>query len=137
MMRIYSTVFLIVISICLTSCLDERPRAFFAEDGIIVGDVKKIGKEDVFVPISFKTEIVHSAQIFHDVKWSEENGVIYITAIYNEPPFSKKIDYSGGIILKSPKQQTYDLKYRNPNPDHASHDIGKINIPRGNKSDQK
>ena len=128
-MRIYSSAALIVISIFLTSCLDERPRAFFAEDGIIVGDIKKIGKEDVFIPISFKTAIVHSAQFLHDVKWSEENGVIYITAIYNEPPFSKKIDYSGGIILKNPKLKTYDLKYRGPNPDYVSHDIGKINIP--------
>ena len=128
-MGIYSTVFLIFISIFLTSCLDERPRAFFAEDGIFVGDIKKIGKEDVFIPISFKTAIVHSAQFLHDVKWSEENGVIYITAIYNEPPFSKKIEYSGGIVLKNPKLKTYDLKYKDPNPDGGTHDIGLAKMP--------
>ena len=128
-MGIYSTVFLIFISIFLTSCLDERPRAFFAEDGIFVGDIKKIGKEDVFIPISFKTAIVHSAQFLHDVKWSEENGVIYITAIYNEPPFSKKIEYSGGIVLKNPKLKTYDLKYKDPNPDGGTHDIGLVKMP--------
>ena len=128
-MRIYPTIALIVISLCLTSCLDKRPRSFFAEDGIIVGDTKKVGKEDVFIPISFKTQIVHSAQIFHDVDWSEKNGVIYITAIYNEPPFSKKIDYSGGIILKNPKLQTYDLKYKDPNSGGGIHDISKIKMP--------
>ena len=89
-MRIYSTADLIIFSICLTSCLDERPRAFFAEEGVIIGDPNKVGQGDVFIPISFKTAIVHSAQIFHEIEWSEENGVIYITAIYNEPPFSKK-----------------------------------------------
>ncbi|MDG1854140.1 MAG: hypothetical protein P8I97_08270 [Verrucomicrobiales bacterium] len=129
MMRIYSTIALIVISLCLTSCLDKKPRSFFAEDGIIVGDAKKVGKEDVFIPISFKTQIVHSAQIFHDVEWAEKNGVIYITAIYNEPPFSKKIDYSGGIVLKKPKLQTYDLKYKDPNPGGGIHDISKIKMP--------
>ena len=129
MMRIYSTVFLIFISIFLTSCLDKKTRFFFAEKGVIVGDPNKVGQGDVFIPISFKTAIMHSAQIFHDIEWSEENGVIYITAIYNEPPFSKKIDYSGGIILKNPRLKTYDLKYRGPNPDYVSHDIGKINIP--------
>ena len=128
-MRIYSTIALIVISLCLTSCLDKKTRSFFAEDGIIVGDTKKVGKEDVFIPISFKTQIVHSAQIFHDVEWAEKNGVIYITAIYNEPPFSKKIDYSGGIVLKKPKLQTYDLKYKDPNPSRGIHDIGKIKMP--------
>ena len=87
-MRIYPTIACIVISLCLTSCLDKKPRSFFAEDGIIFGDAKKIGKEDVFIPISFKTSIVHSAQIFHDVEWAEKNGVIYINAIFNEPPFS-------------------------------------------------
>ena len=34
-MRIYPTIALIVISLCLTSCLDKKPRSFFAEDGII------------------------------------------------------------------------------------------------------
>ena len=111
------------------SCLDKKTRFFFAEKGVIVGDPNKVGQGDVFIPISFKTAIMHSAQIFHDIEWSEENGVIYITAIYNEPPFSKKIDYSGGIIIKNPKLKTYDLKYRGPNPDYVSHDIGKINIP--------
>ena len=129
MMRIYPTIALIFISLCLTSCLDKKPRSFFSEDGIIGGDAKKIGKEDVFIPISFKTSIVHSAQIFHDVEWAEKNGVIYITAIFNEPPFSKKIDYSGGIILKNPKLQTYDLKYKDPNPDGGIHDISKIKMP--------
>ena len=129
MMRIYPTIACIVISLCLTSCLDKKPRSFFAEDGIIFGDAKKIGKEDVFIPISFKTSIVHSAQIFHDVEWAEKNGVIYINAIFNEPPFSKKIDYSGGIVLKKPKLQTYDLKYKDPNPSRGIHDIGKIKIP--------
>ena len=129
MMRIYSTVFLIFIPLFLMSCLDKKTRFFFAEKGVIVGDPNKVGQGDVFIPISFKTAIMHSAQIFHDIEWSEENGVIYITAIYNEPPFSKKIDYSGGIILKNPKLKTYDLKYRGPNPDYVSHDIGKINIP--------
>ena len=129
MMRIYPTIALIFISLCLTSCLDKKPRSFFAEDGIIVGDAKKNGKEDVFIPISFKTSIVHSAQIFHDVEWAEKNGVIYITAIFNEPPFSKKIDYSGGIILKNPKLQTYDLKYKDPNPSGGINDISKIKIP--------
>ena len=129
MMRIYPTIALIFISLCLTSCLDKKPRSFFAEDGIIGGDAKKIGKEDVFIPISFKTSIVHSAQIFHDVEWAEKNGVIYITAIFNEPPFSKKIDYSGGITLKNPKLQTYDLKYKDPNPDGCIHDISKIKMP--------
>ena len=129
MMRIYRTIALIVISLCLTSCLDKKPRSFFAEDGIIVGDAKKIGKEDVFIPISFKTSIVHSAQIFHDVEWAEKNGVIYMTAVFNEPPFSKKIDYSGGIILKNPKLQTYDLKYKDPNPSGGINDISKIKIP--------
>ncbi|MDA7605649.1 hypothetical protein N8631_02605 [Verrucomicrobiales bacterium] len=128
-MRIYPTIALIFISLCLTSCLDKKPRSFFAEDGIIVGDAKKNGKEDVFIPISFKTSIVHSAQIFHDVEWAEKNGVIYITAIFNEPPFSKKIDYSGGIILKNPKLQTYDLKYKDPNPSGGINDISKIKIP--------
>ena len=90
MMRIYSTVFLIFISLFLTSCLDKKTRFFFAEKGVIVGDPNKVGQGDVFIPISFKTAIMHSAQIFHDIEWSEENGVIYITAIYNEPPFSKK-----------------------------------------------
>lgn len=128
-MRIYPTIALIVISLCLTSCLDKKPRSFFAEDGIIVGDAKKVGKEDVFIPISFKTQIVHSAQIFHDVQWAEKNGVIYITAVFNEPPFSKKIDYSGGIVLKKPKLQTYDLKYKDPNPDGSIHDISEIKMP--------
>ena len=129
MMRIYRTIALIVISLCLTSCLDKKPRSFFADDGIIVGDAKKVGKEDVFIPISFKTQIVHSAQIFHDVEWAETNGVIYITAVFNEPPFSKKIDYSGGIVLKNPKLETYDLKYKDPNPDGGIHDISKNKMP--------
>ena len=129
MMRIYPTIALIVISLCLTSCLDKRPRSFFAEDGIIVGDAKKVGKEDVFIPISFKTQIVHSAQIFHDVQWAEKNGVIYIAAVFNEPPFSKKVDYSGGIVLKNPKLQIYDLKYKDPNPDGGIHDISEIKMP--------
>ena len=128
-MRIYPTIALIVISLCLTSCLDKKPRSFFAEDGIIVGDAKKVGKEDVFIPISFKTQIVHSAQIFHDVQWAEKNGVIYITAVFNEPPFSKKINYSGGIVLKNPKLQTYELKYKDPNPDGGIHDISEIKMP--------
>ena len=72
---------------------------------------------------------MHSAQIFHDIEWSEENGLIYITAIYNEPPFSKKIKYSGGIVLKNPKFKTYDLKYRDPNPDGGNHDIGSVQMP--------
>ena len=129
MMRIYRTIALIVISLCLTSCLDKKPRSFFADDGIIVGDAKKVGKEDVFIPISFKTQIVHSAQIFHDVEWAEKNGVIYITAVFNEPPFSKKIDYSGGIVLKKPKLQTYDLKYKDPNPGGGIHEISTIKMP--------
>ena len=129
MMRIYSTIALMVTSLCLTSCLDKKPRSFFAEDGIIVGDAKKIGKEDVFIPISFKTQDIHSAQIFHDVEWAEKNGVIYITAVFNEPPFSKKIDYSGGIVLKKPKLQTYDLKYKDPNPGGGIHEISKIKMP--------
>ena len=118
-----------VTSLCLTSCLDKKPRSFFAEDGIIVGDAKKIGKEDVFIPITFKTQDIHSAQIFHDVEWVEKNGVIYITAVFNEPPFSKKIDYSGGIVLKKPKLQTYDLKYKDPNPGGGIHEISTIKMP--------
>ena len=128
-MRIYSTAALIIFSICLTSCLDERPRAFFAEEGVIIGDPNKVGQGDVFIPISFKTAIVHSAQIFHEIEWSEENGVIYITAIYNEPPFSKKIEYSGGIVFKNPKLKTYDLKYKDPSPDGGTHDIGLVKMP--------
>tara|TARA_B100000963_G_scaffold145798_1_gene127015 strand:+ start:341 stop:727 length:387 start_codon:yes stop_codon:yes gene_type:complete len=128
-MKIFSTIALLVFSICLSSCLDKRTRSFFADEGIIVGDVKKVGQGDVFIPISFKTAIIHSAQIFHDIEWSEENGVIYITAIYNEPPFSKKIKYSGGIVLKNPKLKIYDLKYKDPKPDKATHDIGRVEIP--------
>ena len=129
MMRIYSTIFLIFISLFLTSCLDKKTRVFFAEKGVIVGDPNKVAQGDVFIPISFKTAIMHSAQIFHDIEWSEENGVIYITAIYNEPPFSKKIEYSGGIVLKNPKLKIYDLKYKDPNPDGFTHDIGRVEIP--------
>ena len=129
MMRIYSTVFLIFISLFLTSCLDKKTRFFFAKKGVIVGEPNKVGQGDVFIPISFKPAIMHSAQIFHDIEWSEENGVIYITAIYNEPPFSKKIEYSGGIVLKNPKLKTYDLKYKDPNPDGGTHDIGLVKMP--------
>ena len=111
------------------SCLDKKTRFFFAEKGVIVGDPNKVGQGDVFIPISFKTAIMHSAQIFHDIEWSEENGVIYITAIYNEPPFSKKIEYSGGIVLKNPKLKIYDLKYKDPKPDGGTHDIGRVEIP--------
>ena len=129
MMKIFSTIALMAFSIFLSGCLDKKTRAFFAEEGIIVGDVKKVGKQDAFIPVSFKTAIVHSAQIFHDIEWSEENGVIYITAIYNEPPFSEKIEYSGGIVLKNPKLKIYDLKYKDPNPDGGTHDIGRVEIP--------
>ena len=129
MMKIFSTIALLVFSICLSSCLDKKTRSFFAKKGVIVGAPNKVGQGDVFIPISFKTAIVHSAQIFHDIEWSEENGVIYITAIYNEPPFSKKIEYSGGIVLKNPKLKIYDIKYKDPKPDGGTHDIGRIEIP--------
>ena len=129
MMKIFSTIALLAFSICLSSCLDKKTRSFFAKGGVIVGAPNKVGQGDVFIPISFKTAIIHSAQIFHDIEWSEENGVIYITAIYNEPPFSKKIEYSGGIVLKNPKLKIYDLKYKDPNPDGVTHDIGRVEIP--------
>ena len=113
----------------LSGCLDKKTRSFFAKEGVIVGAPNKVGQGDVFIPISFKTAIIHSAQIFHDIEWSEENGVIYITAIYNEPPFSKKIEYSGGIVLKNPKLKIYDIKYKDPKSDGGTHDIGRIEIP--------
>ena len=129
MMKIFSTISLLAFSIFLSGCLDKKTRSFFAKEGVIVGAPNKVGQGDVFIPISFKTAIIHSAQIFHDIEWSEENGVIYITAIYNEPPFSKKIEYSGGIVLKNPKLKIYDLKYKDPKPDKATHDIGRVEIP--------
>ena len=129
MMKIFSTIALLVFSIFLSGCLDKKTRSFFAKEGVIVGAPNKVGQGDVFIPISFKTAIIHSAQIFHDIEWSEENGVIYITAIYNEPPFSKKIEYSGGIVLKNPKLKIYDLKYKDPKPDGGTHDIGRVQIP--------
>ena len=129
MMKIFSTIALLAFSICLSSCLDKKTRSFFAKGGVIVGAPNKVGQGDVFIPISFKTAIIHSAQIFHDIEWSEENGVIYITAIYNEPPFSEKIEYSGGIVLKNPKLKIYDLKYKDPKPDGDTHDIGSVEIP--------
>ena len=120
---------LLSFSIFLSCCLDKKTRSFYAKEGVIVGAPNKVGQGDVFIPISFKTAIIHSAQIFHDIEWSEENGVIYITAIYNEPPFSKKIEYSGGIVLKYPKLKIYDLKYKDPKPDRGTHDIGRVEIP--------
>ena len=110
MMKIFSTIALLVFSIFLSGCLDKKTRSFFAKEGVIVGAPNKVVQGDALSNL-FKT-IIHSAQIFHDIEWSEENGVIYITAIYNDFHF-QKIEYSEDCSQK-PKIKIYDLKYKDP-----------------------
>lgn len=120
-------IILIFLALILIGCLQEKPRSYLAADGIIVGQPKSAGGREVFVPISLKTAIINSAHLMHDVKWTEKEGVIYITAVVNVPPFSKKKDYPGGITLKDPEGEMYELKYKDP--EGNIHDIGKIKMP--------
>ena len=94
MMKIFSTIALLVFSIFLSGCLDKKTRSFFAKEGVIVGAPNKVGQGDVFIPISFKTAIIHSAQIFHDIEWSEENGCLLYTSPSPRDPKTSRMPSS-------------------------------------------
>jgi hypothetical protein len=111
----------------LPGCLKEKERAFFADTGITVGEPKAVD-DSVFIPIMFKTRIVHSAQWLYDVRWSEGAGSISITAVFNVPPGERKSVYPGGITLKNPERETYKLLYQDP--DGKTHDLGEVKLPQ-------
>ena len=126
-MNKYCLLILIIITATFhLGCLQKESRSYFANDGIKIGNPKKIAEGGVFIPLVFKTAIIHSAQILHDLKWSEDNGVIDVTAIINVPPFSQSKIFPGGVYLKNPKLKNYKLRYKDP--DGTTHDLGEIKI---------
>ena len=123
----YCLLILIIITATFhLGCLQKESRSYFSNDGIKIGNPKKIAEGGVFIPLVFKTAIIHSAQKLHDLKWSENNGVIDVTAIINVPPFSKSKIFPGGVYLKNPKLKSYKLRYKDP--DGTTHDLGEIKI---------
>ena len=70
---------MIIIATFHLGCLQKESRSYFSNDGIKIGNPKKIAEGGVFIPIFFKTAIIHSAQKLHDLKWSEDNGAVSYT----------------------------------------------------------
>jgi hypothetical protein len=117
----------------LSGCLEKKNRAFFTDDGITLGEPKVVEGGGLFIPIDFKTRIIHSAQWLYDVEWKQKDNKITITALFSVPPDMKKSVYQGGITLKAGKLSFYDayrIQYRDP--DGKTHYVGEVRTrPQG------
>ena len=82
----------------------------------------------VFIPVTFETRQVHSAQWLHDVEWSEVAGEIPITAVFSVPFGDRKpAAYAGGIPLQKHQRTAYQLRYRDP--DGKTFHLGDVQLP--------
>ena len=84
----------------LSGCLEKKNRAFFTDDGITLGEPKVVEGGGLFIPIDFKTRIIHSAQWLYDVEWKQKDNKITIMALFSVPPDMKKSVYQGGHHLE-------------------------------------
>ena len=121
-------IFIVCSTILLTGCLglQKKDRQFFADKGISIGKPQLNEDNSVFIPISFKTRIVHSAQWLYDIKWVEKDGRITLTALFSVPPNNKKSIYEDGIRLEPPLKNQYEFVYRDP--DGKTHELGVVTI---------
>ena len=68
----------------------ESKQRFFAKDGITVGTAVRNADGSVFIPVTFETRQVQSAQWLFDVEWSEVAGEILVTAVFSVPFGARK-----------------------------------------------
>lgn len=111
----------------VAGCLEERPRVFFASDGVQVGAAQQAEVGVYRLPLSFKTTITHSAEWIYDVKASAKNNIIYVTAIFTAPPGLKESIYKDFVELRGLTPGVYVLRYRDP--DRTEHDLGIVTLP--------
>jgi hypothetical protein len=106
---------LLILPLILTGCLEKKDLSFFAEDGITVGKIESKANGNFFIPIKFKTKILHSAKWLYDVEYKQGKTGIYITAVFTKPPGTTKSIYPGGLTIKSPVQEKLKLIYKDAN----------------------
>lgn len=114
----------------LTSGEERKDRAFFAQDGIQLGQPETTDDGHVFVPITFQTEIIHSGQWLYDIDSEVKGDQVLITAIFSVPPKLQPSIYMGGVTIPSPQEKTYKLLYLDPSG--TTHPIGKVISADGN-----
>ena len=117
---------LLCVLLLAAGCLERKDRAFFADDGIVVGTPKAVGA-DVFIPITFTTRIVHSGQWLYDVKTVVKDGEILVAAVFTAPPGERKSVYTGGITLERPEHERYAIVYLDS--DGTRHALGALTMP--------
>ena len=108
--------------------LESKQRSFFAKAGMTVGTPARNAAGSVFIPITYETRQVHSAQWLHDVAWLEVAGEILIAAVFSVPPGEREPGaYAGAITLQKPRRNAYQLRYRDP--DGKTFHVGDVQLP--------
>ena len=116
---------LILATIALAGCSDEKSRDFFAKGGITIGAPTALKTGSYKIPLEFKTEIVHSGQWIDAVNAEVAGSDILLTASFTSA--NGKSSYPGFIEVNGVSPGTYTLKYRDP--DGTVHAIGPVILP--------
>jgi len=116
----------ILATVFLAACVEQKDIEFFSKTGVVVGVPSLQVEGGYFLPITFKSKIMHSAQWLYDVKHEVVGSEIRITALYSVPPNAEKSVYKNDVVLEGIKQGVYDIYY--VNKDKTKNYIGKVKV---------
>lgn len=115
---------LIMLSIFLMGCVEQKDIDYFLSDGVTLGAIKRNNAHQYFLPIEFELQVQQSAQWLYDVKHAVVKNEIHIWALYATPPNVKESLYQGGVLIENARKGGYQVLYINR--DKSKYLIGSI-----------